>query len=328
MKIIKSLVTNSDCYKTGAKIKVKGLMLHSVGCNQPSAQVFVNSWNKAGKTVCCHGLIDGNDGSVYQTLPWDHRAWHCGSSGNDTHISVEMCEPATIKYTGGSSWADLDPTATKATVMRTYKAAVELFAYLCDMYNLNPLGDGVIVSHAEGHKRGIASNHGDPEHIWKKYGLTMNDFRKDVKAAMSKTEKKEVAEKTETTEKAENSTIYRVQVGAYKSLDNGTKQLEKVKNEGFDAILVKVGDLYKVQCGAFGKKENATALKDKLEKAGFEAILTTKGGETVSVKKSLDVIAKEVIAGKWGNGAERRKKLEAAGYNYEAVQEWFNAYLG
>lgn len=321
MKIIKSLVTNSDCYKTGAKIKVKGLMLHSVGCNQPSAQVFVKSWNQPNKNVCCHGLIDGDDGSVYQTLPWDHRAWHCGSSGNDTHISVEMCEPATIKYTGGSSWADLDPAATKATVMRTYKAAVELFAYLCDMYSLNPLGDGVIVSHCEGHKRGIASNHGDPEHIWKKYGLTMDGFRKDVKAAMSKTEK------AETTVEAEKGTIYRVQVGAYKSLDNGIKQLEKVKNAGFDAILVKVGDLYKVQCGAFGKKENATALKDKLEKAGFEAILTAKGGETVSVKKSLDVIAKEVIAGKWGNGAERREKLEAAGYNYADVQEWVNAYL-
>ena len=321
MKLIKAIVTESDCYKTGAKIKVKGLMLHSVGCNQPSAEVFVKTWNQPNKNVCCHGLIDGNDGSVYQTLPWDHRAWHCGSSGNDTHISVEMCEPATIKYTGGSSWADLDPTATKATVMRTYKAAVELFAYLCEMLSLNPLGDGVIVSHCEGYKRGIASNHGDPEHIWKKYGLTMDGFRKEVKAAMN------ANIKTETAEKAENGTIYRVQLGAYKVLDNATKQLEKVKNKGFDAILVKVGDLYKVQVGAYSKKENATAQLDKLKKAGFEAILTTKGGETVSVKKSLDVIAKEVIAGKWGNGAERRKKLEAAGYNYEEVQKWINAYL-
>lgn len=317
MKLIKSLVTNSDCYKTGKKIKVKGLMLHSVGCNQPSAEVFVKKWNTPGKTVCCHGLIDGNTGAAYQTLPWDHRAWHCGRSGNDTHISVEMCEPATIKYTGGSSWADLDPAKTKATVLRTYNTAVELFAYLCEMLSLNPLGDGVIVSHCEGYKRGIASNHGDPEHIWKKYGLTMDGFRKDVAEAM-KRGFEEITEK---------GTIYRVQTGAYKVLDNAQKQLEKVKNKGFDAILVKVGDLYKVQVGAYGKKENATAQRDKLKKAGFDAILTTKGGETVSVKKSLDVVAKEVIAGKWGNGAERRKKLEAAGYNYEEVQRWVNAYL-
>lgn len=41
-------------------------------------------------------------------------------------------------------------------------------------------------------------------------------------------------------------------------------------------------------------------------------------------KKSISTIAKEVIAGKWGNGDTRRKKLEAAGYNYEEVQKEVN----
>ena len=41
-------------------------------------------------------------------------------------------------------------------------------------------------------------------------------------------------------------------------------------------------------------------------------------------KKSNTEIAKEVIAGKWGNGADRRKRLEAAGYNYAAVQQIVN----
>lgn len=44
-------------------------------------------------------------------------------------------------------------------------------------------------------------------------------------------------------------------------------------------------------------------------------------------KKSNSVIAQEVIAGKWGNGSERKKRLEAAGYDYEAVQEIVNAKL-
>ena len=57
------------------------------------------------------------------------------------------------------------------------------------MYKLDPLGDGVIVSHKEGHKRGIASNHGDPEHLWKQLGMgyTMDTFRKAVKNAMGTT---------------------------------------------------------------------------------------------------------------------------------------------
>ena len=37
-------------------------MLHSVGCPQPSAQVFVNSWNSADKSACVHAFIDANTG--------------------------------------------------------------------------------------------------------------------------------------------------------------------------------------------------------------------------------------------------------------------------
>lgn len=45
-------------------------------------------------------------------------------------------------------------------------------------------------------------------------------------------------------------------------------------------------------------------------------------------KKSTSEIAKEVIAGKWGNGNDRKKKLEAAGYDYETVQAEVNKQLG
>lgn len=58
---------------------------------------------------------------------------------------------------------------------------------LCKQYGLNPTADGVIVSHREGHSRGIASNHGDQEHLWNQLGMgyTMDGFRKAVKANMS-----------------------------------------------------------------------------------------------------------------------------------------------
>lgn len=46
-----------------------------------------------------------------------------------------------------------------------------------------------------------------------------------------------------------------------------------------------------------------------------------------AAKKSIDQIAQEVIAGKWGTGSDRRKKLEAAGYNYTAVQNKVNELL-
>ena len=191
MKLVESILTKNPCYTAGRKITVKGLMLHSVGCNQPKASVFINSWNSPSyDNACVHGFIDANDGTVYQTLPWNHRGWHCGSgskgSGNNTHIGVEMCEPACIKYTGGSSFTCSDLATARACAERTYQAAVELFAMLCKQYSLNPLADGVVISHKEGHARGIASNHGDPEHLWTQLGMgyTMDTFRKAVKAAM------------------------------------------------------------------------------------------------------------------------------------------------
>lgn len=44
-------------------------------------------------------------------------------------------------------------------------------------------------------------------------------------------------------------------------------------------------------------------------------------------KKSIDELSKEVIEGKWGNGAERKTKLESAGYNYKEVQNKVNEIL-
>lgn len=41
-------------------------------------------------------------------------------------------------------------------------------------------------------------------------------------------------------------------------------------------------------------------------------------------KKSNEEMANEVIAGKWGNGDERKKKLEASGYDYNAIQKIVN----
>ena len=191
MNLIQSILTKNPCYKAGRKITVKGLMLHSVGCPQPSAAVFVRNWNRADfDDACVHSFIDANTGDIYQTLPWNRRGWH-GASGkkgccNDTHIGVEMCEPACIKYTGGANFICSDPAIAKAAATRTYNAAVELFAMLCKQFGLDPLKDGVIISHREGAARGIASNHGDPEHLWNQLGMgyTMNTFRAAVKAAM------------------------------------------------------------------------------------------------------------------------------------------------
>ena len=53
MKLVQSILTKNPCYTAGRKITVKGLMLHSVGCSQPKASVFINSWNSASYSNAC-----------------------------------------------------------------------------------------------------------------------------------------------------------------------------------------------------------------------------------------------------------------------------------
>lgn len=189
MKLIKNLLTKNDCYKAGKKITPKGVMVHSTGANNPTVKRYVqpniegigvnqynNDWNRSGIQKCVHAFIGKLDNGIIatvQTLPWNYRGWHSGKgtkgSANDTHIGFEICE---------------DGLTDKTYFMKVYTEAVELTAYLCKQYNLDPLKDGVVICHSEGHKRGVASNHGDVMHWFPKHGKSMDTFRKDVKAAM------------------------------------------------------------------------------------------------------------------------------------------------
>lgn len=185
---IEAIVTANRCYQVSEALYPRGIMLHSIGCPQPNAAVMARNYNvyrPGGDSVCVHGFIQ-RDGTYYHTLPYNRVAWHCGGAANSTHIGIEMTEPASIAYTGhGADWRDLDPAATEAHVRGTYAAAVELFAQLCEQYGFDPLQDGVIISHAEGAARGVASSHADPAHLWRAFGLTMDGFRRDVAAKMA-----------------------------------------------------------------------------------------------------------------------------------------------
>lgn len=198
MNLIECILTENDCYKAGRTIVPKGVMVHSTGANNPNVRRYAqptkgskdydeaikavgvnknaNSWNKPGVKKCVHAFIgllaDGTVGTA-QTLPWNRRGWHAGSgkkgSANNTHISFEICED------------DLKDPEYFADV---YREAAELTAYLCELYGLDPLADGVVICHAEGYRRGIASGHGDVEHWFPKHGKTMDDFRRDVAELM------------------------------------------------------------------------------------------------------------------------------------------------
>lgn len=241
MNLNKCILTSNACYKTKQTITPKGIMVHSTGANNPNLKRYVqplktdnnystiikqlgtnpygNHWNTYhpdGKEVCVHAFIGKlADGTIatYQTLPWNHRGWHAGTgtsgkSANNTHIGFEICE---------------DNLNDKTYFNKVYKEAVELAAYLCKLYNLDPTKDGVIICHSEGYKRGIACNHGDVMHWFPKHGKTMDDFRTDVAKEMGN--------------QSNAKKIYRVQVGAFSSKANAEKLATELRSKGYSTII-------------------------------------------------------------------------------------------
>ena len=81
-------------------------------------------------------------------------------------------------------------------------------------------------------------------------------------------------------------------------------------------------DNTKSQIGAYSSLENAK----KACKTGY-FVFDANGKVVYPVKKSITEIAKEVIQGKWGNGTDRKNRLEKAGYNYNEVQKKVNMLL-
>ena len=226
MNLIKCILTQNDCYKANKKITPKGVMVHSTGANNPKISRYVqpdvegigknkynNDWNRSGTGACVHAFIGKlADGSIAtcQTLPWNMRGWHGGGKSNDTHISFEICE---------------DALTDRTYFNKVYKEAVELTAYLCKEYDLDPTKDGVVICHSEGYKRGIATNHADVMHWFPKHGKSMDTFRSDVKKTMSA---------SVTTVKRK---LYLVQVGAFSAKANAEKLAKELKAKGYSAII-------------------------------------------------------------------------------------------
>ena len=379
-KPIVCMQTNSKCYKSTKTMSIKGILFHSTGCNNPNIKRYVqpsdgvsdynkmisligkntanNDWNHidrdAGLNAWVGKLADGTVSTV-QSMPWNYRPWGCGSgkygSCNDGWIQFEICE---------------DSLDDEDYFNQVYNEAVELTAYLCNIYGLNPHGyvkvSGVsipvITCHADAHKLGFGSNHGDINHWFPKFGKSMETVRNDVAKLLSNG----VSNNTTNNVKPSNTVsqsneLYRVrkswsnaasQIGAYKVLDNAKKACK----DGYSVFDSKGNVVYsntksstptklsitdvakKVINGYYGNGEER---KKKLEANGYNyndvqvevnrLLKTSNGVSSTPTKLSITDVAKKVINGYYGNGAERKKKLEADGYNYKEVQVEVNRLL-
>lgn len=127
--------------------------------------------------------------------------------------------------------------------------------------------------------------------------------------------------------------LYRVQCGAYMSKLHAIALLTLIesKKAGIDAFITRADGLYKVQVGAYSIKENAVKQRNELKALGFDCFIVKvkREKESFEPRKSVKEIAQEIWAGEcsderwneWGSGDIRKQRLEAAGYNYDVVQQ-------
>lgn len=289
--------------------KIDTITIHCV-VGQCSAQrigeIFLPKERQASSN---YGI--GYDGQIGLYVEEKNRSW-CSSSASNDHraITIEVASDTTHPY---------------AVNDKAYAALLDLVTDICKRNGIKKLlwqGDKNLIGQVDKQNmtvhRWFANKSCPGDYLYNRHGEIAAEVNKRLAAA----------EKPAATP----STLYRVQTGAFAKKANADKLAADLKAKGFDTYIVKAGALYKVQVGAYSKKDNATAMAAKLKAAGYSTYITTKGGTAVATstpaKKSVDEVAREVIQGKWGNGATRKAKLTAAGYNYATVQARVNALLG
>lgn len=282
---------------------------------QLSAESICGCFTSTSRQASCNYGI-GTDGRVSLCVEEKNRSWCSSSNANDQRaVTIECASDMKAPYAMNSKVYESLIKLCTDICKRNGKKKLLWLGSKSKALNYSPKSDEMVLTV----HRWFANKSCPGDWLYSR----LDDLAEKVTKNLSGTA---TSTPTTTTKK---ETLYRVQVGAYSVKNNADVQLKKVKAAGFDTYMVKVGGLYKIQVGAYSKKENAEAMQKKLKAKGFDSFITTQSGSAVTTtsKKSIDTIAREVIRGDWGNGAEREKKLKAAGYDYAAVQKRVNKLL-
>lgn len=255
MRLLQNIMTKNLAYIENRWIIPRRIVWHSTGANNPYLRRYVgpddgllgvnkykNYWNRpyeemkrkiaphgaigklADETIATYLLLPIKDGKI---MRGHHTDIGKNGNGNDTCIGFEICE---------------DGLNDKAYAMAVYKEACEFTAYLCEQFNLDPLGEDVIIDHARAYQLGIASNRGDVMHWFGRYGITLDKIRRDVWALL------------EPEPKPPGKVPYTIRLGKgtpyYIQPDNTSKVAGKIEIAGVYTIVEEVGAYGWLKSGA------------------------------------------------------------------------------
>lgn len=315
---IRQDLVNAEKYgvKCPHSMKAEGITVHNTANNAPAKNEITYMKNNNNQ-VSFHYAID--DVEIVQGISEDRNAWHAGDgngTGNRKTIGIEIC------YSTGD----------KAKFEKSQENAAEFVAY-----KLKEYGWGVDKVYTHKHWSGKHCPH-----------RTLDEYGWDYFINLVK---KYMGEEVVTTKE-----MYRVrkawadsksQIGAYTILENAKKACKEgyyVFDSKGNIVFpekeiqvappapVKKSNIEIAQEVIAGKWGNGATRKTRLQAAGYDynavqaevGRLMKKPEPPKPVLKSVDVIAAEVMAGKWGNGEARKQALIKAGYDYAAVQAAVN----
>ena len=276
-KPIVCMMTQSTCYKGTTTMTVNGILWHDTGCNNANIKRYVqpsdndpkkdellkligtnankNDWNhtdrKAGVNAFIGKLADGTIATV-QTMPWNYRPWGVGKGNkgtlNDGWIQFEICE-------------DAKKNADYAKAC--YNEAVELTAYLCKIYGIDPNAtvtmNGVkiptVCCHGDASNLGFGDGHVDIYDWLPTFGFDMATARKDIKAILDADSKPTPTPTPQPTTRPEDTKMRTLKVGSKGDAVKLWQEIMVLNN-------IKVGDPAKVVSvdGDFGQQTKAATL--------------------------------------------------------------------
>ena len=275
---------------------------------------------------CNYGI--GNDNKIVLCVDEANRSWCTSSSWCDNRaVTIEVANSA-----NGGNWPVSD---------RTLATLIDLVTDICrrnGIRNCTYTGgkDGVLQKH-----EWYANTNCPGPYLGSKFSYIASEVNKRLSGNSS------------SSGGASTSSLYRVrktwsdvksQKGAFRDFDNAKKCANA--NAGYKVFDASGNEVYpnkvtqsksvdtlahEVLAGNWG---NGSDRVNRLRAAGYDYdAVQIRVNEIISGTsskpsgKSIDTLAREVIRGDWGNGQDRKNRLERAGYDYNAVQRRVNEIL-
>ena len=321
-------IAHSNNYQKGRNgYKICKFTPHIMAGILTGKQCAVNIFQKPNRIASANNCI-GNDGDLVCNVYEEDRAYTSSSRSNDNQaitVEVSNCEI-------GGEWKISDAA---------WNTLVKLAVDVCRRYNFRLVYDGTPNGSLTRHNM-FANTSCPGKYLQSRFQELADTVNAQLDGG------KTPVSNPNTSKKSNEEIANEVIAGKW---GNGSDRFNRLAQAGYDGNTIQnivnqklSGSVstpkpskksnetiaQEVISGAWGNGEDR---KNKLIAAGYDyniiqSIVNQKlGSKPISNKKSNETIADEVIQGKWGNGQDRKNKLQAAGYDYNAIQAIVNRKL-